>query len=132
MFGGNALSREINPMRSTRVILVIVAVLVIAGAAFYFFSNPLRKSDADLRAWLLTATPLGSSQATVSTTLDQLGWNDPRYQQTWPSPATKPFLGGELGGYQGFPWYVTVRAFWEFDDNNRLQNIRIHRVHDSP
>jgi hypothetical protein len=119
-------------MRLTRILLFVAVVSIIAWCAFYVISNPLRKSDAELRTWLLKKTPIGSSKTTVSKTLDPIGWNDPRYQRMWPSPATKPFLGGPLGGYQGFPWYVTVSAFWEFDDDGRLKNIRIDRVYDSP
>jgi len=118
-------------MRLTRVILVIAGVLVVALAAA-IASNPLRKSDADLRAWLLARTPIGTSLTDVRAMLDEHGWHEAGFQQTLPLPASPPFLGGELGGYQGFPWYTTVYAFWEFDDDDRLKDIRFQRIMDSP
>ena len=107
---------------------IAVAVLVTAWMA----SNPLRRSDASVRAWLLTKTPLGSSRAEVRAVLEQQGWQEARFHQTRPSPAADPFLGGEIGSYQGFPWYTSVRALWEFDSSDRLVDIRIQRVMDSP
>ena len=107
---------------------IAVAVLVTAWLA----SNPLRRSDASVRAWLLIKTPLGSRCADVRAVLEHHGWQDDRIQQTLPRPAADPFLGGEVGSYQGFPWHTSVRAFWEFDSSDRLVDIRIQRILDSP
>jgi hypothetical protein len=95
-------------------------------------SNPLRQSDADLRAWLLIRTPLGSSSNEVRVAIERLGWYTDGYKTTLPRPARDPFIAGELGGYQGIPWYKFVSAFWELDNSNRLAGIRIRRIVDSP
>jgi hypothetical protein len=108
-----------------------MAIAVVAAAA-QIALNPARGSDAEIRAWLFTVTPLGTAQREVQTALDERSWHQPGYQQTVPPPANKPFLGGEIGGYQGFPWYVFVDAFWEFDENDQLADIRIRRIIDSP
>jgi hypothetical protein len=118
-------------MRTNRVILIVFVISMFAWVAFHVAFNPLRNSDAEIRPWLLSKTPIGSSRAVVQTTLDPFDWIDPVYQQTSPAPATKPFLGAAIGGYQGLPWHVTVRAFWEFDENDRLKNIRVDRTYDS-
>lgn len=118
--------------RVTRIILAVACILTATLLAGWIAFSPLRRSDDGVRAWLLAKTPLGSSLAEVRPFLEQHGWNDERFQQTMPPPATKPFLGGKIGSYQGFPWYTSVRAFWEFDSSNRLVNIRIERVYDSP
>jgi hypothetical protein len=109
----------------------LTAIAVIVTAA-QIALNPVRGSDAEIRTWLFTVTPLGSDQRKVQAALDERGWHQPGYQQTLPLPATKPFLGGEIGGYQGFPWYVFVSAFWEFDENDQLADIRIRRIIDCP
>ena len=114
---------------------LILALAVIGGAALVLArmaANPLRQSDADLRAWLFTKTPRGSSYNEVRSAVERHGWFTDGYRTTQPRPATDPFIAGDLGGYQGLPWYVFVSAFWEFDGNNQLADIRIRRIIDSP
>ena len=111
-------------------LLLLIALAMFAATRIFF--NPLRRSDAEVRAWLCSITPLGSNRNEVQAIVDARGWSDKRYQKTVPSPAKKPFLGGEIGGYQGMPWYVFVSAFWEFDEDNRLKNIQIRHIIDSP
>jgi len=119
-------------MRWLRIVLIVALVAIVAGISFCIVSNPLRQSDAKLRAWLLAQTPLGSSSNEVRSVLEQRGWCTDGYRTTSPRPAADPFMAGALGGYQGFPWHVSVAAFWEFDPSNRLAGIRIQRIIDSP
>ena len=103
--------------------------------AVWFWRNPLRKPDAEVRDWLLTQTPLGLSQGEVRAFLDNRGWNEPGHHKTIPPRANEPFLGGAIGHYQdlkNFPFRTTVRAFWEFDSDGKLVDIRIDRWIDSP
>ena len=119
-------------MRWLLIIIVVALIAVVAAVTLRVASNPLRQSDANLRAWLLAQTPLGSSSNQVRSVLEQQGWHTDGFRTTQPRPATDPFIAGELGGYQGLPWYVFVSAFWEFDASNRLAGIRIRRIMDSP
>jgi hypothetical protein len=119
------------PMR-WKLVIAVLSMIAVGALSIAVASNPLRKSDVELRAWLLAKTPLGSSMADVRSLLDRHGWHDARFQQRRPLPATEPFLGGDIGSYQGLPWHTSVRAFWEFDSSNRLVNIRIERILDSP
>ncbi len=113
--------------------IFIVAVIGIAAVIVVRIAlDPLRQSDAKLRAWLLNKTPLGASSNEVLMSVKMHGWYTDGYKSTLPRPATDPFIAGELGGYQGIPWYTFVSAFWEFDSSNRLADIRIRRVVDSP
>jgi hypothetical protein len=120
--------------RTSRLALAILALVlaILAFMATPVVLNPWRRSDASIRARLISLTPLGSSIDEVRPILDRHGWNELGYQKTQPPPAQKPFLGGAVGGYQGIPWYTTVRAFWEFDENDKLKDIRIDRWEDSP
>ena len=118
---------------SRRHVFLIVAVIGVAAIiVLRMASDPLRQSDAKLRAWLLTRTPLGASSNEVLMTVKSHGWYTDGFKSTLPRPATDPFIAGDLGGYQGLPWYTFVSVFWEFDSNNRLVGIRIRRIHDSP
>lgn len=115
------------------VILLVVAIVALTGfITVRVASNPLRQSDAELRAWLLAKTPVGSSSNQVQAVLQQHGWYTDGFRTTQPRPATDPFIAGDLGGYQGLPWHVFVSAFWELDGNNQLAGIRIRRTIDSP
>ena len=113
-------------------LLVVAVVALVSVITVRVASNPLRQSDTELRTWLLTQTPLGSSSNQVRSVLEQRGWYTDGYRTTQPRPASDPFIAGELGGYQGLPWYVFVSAFWELDSSNRLAGIRIRRIMDSP
>jgi hypothetical protein len=110
----------------------IVATVALAVVVIRLVANPLRQPDDKIRDSLLALTPLGAPSREVKAFLDSRGWHDEGWQATDPSLAQKPFLGGVIGGYQGFPWYVDVLAFWEFNAEDRLTDIRIHRIYDSP
>jgi|SRR6478735_9763301 len=119
-------------MRWALIILIVGVIALVGVIMVRVTSNPLRQRDAQLRAWLLTQTPLGSSSNEVRAVLDRRGWYTDGYRTTQPRPASDPFISGALGGYQGLPWYVSVSAFWEFDSSNRLAGIQIQRIMDSP
>jgi hypothetical protein len=110
----------------------LILLFGVAIACWQLASNPLRKSNASIREWLFSKTPPGSRIDEVRQFLDERGWDNPQFHKRWPPPADEPFLGGEIGSYQGLPWWITVRAFWEFDDTGRLTDIQIERIHDSP
>jgi hypothetical protein len=119
-------------MRWLLIILVIAVIALVGVITVRVTSNPLRQADAQLRAWLLAQTPLGSNSNEVHAILERRGWYTDGYRTTQPRPARDPFIAGVLGGYQGLPWYVCVSAFWEFDSSNRLAGIQIQRTIDSP
>jgi hypothetical protein len=118
-------------VRRANWVVGIVAVLALAVVVIRLVANPLRQPDDKIRDSLLALTPLGAPSREVKAFLDSRGWNDDGWQVTDPPLAQKPFLGGVIGGYQGFPWYVNVAAFWEFDAEDRLADIRIVRIPDS-
>ena len=119
-------------MRKWALKLVVVGLLGVVIIVTRMAGNPLRKPDAQLRAWLLDQTPVGSSRSDVKAILKERGWYTDGFATTQPRPARYPFLAGDLGGYQGLPWYVFVDAFWEFDNNEKLVNVRVRRIIDSP
>src|SRR5690242_6520425 len=104
-------------------ILIIGAIGLILLVATRVTSSPLLKSQAKIRSWLLTETPIGSSSNAVRAVLVRRKWYSEGYQQLKPSPAAGPFIAGELRFYLP-PCSSQVIAFWEFDSSNRLAEIR--------
>ena len=114
-------------------ILLSGTALVVALFCVLWYSSPLRRPDARVRAWVLKQTPLGSNVSDVESVITKRGWFVYRsaggYDGPWDFSGT--FVRGELGDYQGLPWRTSVTAFWEFDASNRLTNVRIWRTTDS-
>ena len=124
-------------MRQLRrqIFLFSLCIAIVAAGIFIsrrVGSDPLRKSKMEIRAWLLGITPLGTSSNEVRTITTERGWYTDGFETTLPRPARDPFIGGNVGGYQGLPWYTFVDAFWEFDSSNRLTDIRVRKMLDSP
>lgn len=126
--------RSFKRFNTSQIVLALALFGIAACVAVLTLptKDPLRQPDVDVRNWLLTLTPIGTKAENVKELLLKKGWNNEGYQSTNPPPATKPFLGGDIGGYQGLPWYVLVSAFWEFDSEGRLTDIRVRRIEDSP
>lgn len=109
---------------------VIALVAVVVGLVTWCLSNPLRRSDADIRLSVLQKTPLGIELSHVETISANENWNARPYRgDSGRGPGNA--LRGHLGSYQGLPWHVRVDAVWEFDASNKLKDIRIVRTSDS-
>jgi hypothetical protein len=113
-----------------RAILATSAVIGLLAVAMWFRGIPLRHSDAEVRAWLLTQTPLGLNQDEVRAFIEERDW-----ENTNPIPADEPFIAADLGQFQSLKWFpypTTVRAAWEFDGAGKLADIRVDRWSYSP
>jgi len=104
----------------------IVSVIV----TLVLFSNPLRKSNSNIQAWLQEKTPLGMSYLEVKKEIEIEGWFNPNSQGS-DGKTPKIYLRGELGRYLSVPFFTYVTVFWEFDQDNRLRNIRIWKTTDA-
>ena len=107
---------------------IIAAIALVSLLAVQSATNPLRKSEAEIKSWLLLKTPLGEGTNSVNAFITRQG-------------SAKNFLrrpdGGvefesEVGSYQGLPWWVVVRATWTFDSSERLIDIEVEKIIDSP
>jgi len=78
-------------MRWPLIMILVALIAVVAVVTFRVASNPLRQSDADLRAWLLAKTPQGTSSNEVRLVLERRGWYTDGFRTTPPRPATDPF-----------------------------------------
>ena len=103
-----------------------LAICVFSGCATS--RPPIHQSDAAVRAWVLTRTPVGSNLADVRTTLIQNGWLGTEGRNP-------PVLYGHFGEYidfRSFPFQTNVGAEWRFDRKNRLQIVIVHRSISTP
>ena len=126
--------------RHISVSLAAVAVIAVFVGALVS-RNPLRRSEAHIRERLLHDNPLGSHFADVRSWLESRGWRDPGHHEQvglyWQDPGRASevvgvmSIGSHLGHYRGVPWRVDVEAFWAFDDQGRLIEVKVRKNADS-
>jgi hypothetical protein len=93
--------------------------------------DPLRRSDAALRMWLLEKAPLGSTPEQVRAFAKTQGWFDP-FRQRGDGACYGPYIRGELGRYWSGAVRIYVSAIWWFDSSNRLAGVRIWKKTEKP
>jgi hypothetical protein len=108
--------------------VAIIAIVFVAAVSVRIATNPVRRSDPEIRKWLLTKTPRGTTSNEVWSIASRQGWE--LRSPTKVNPPTN--ILGKLGGYQGFPFYTFVYGIWDFDAGNNLEDIRISRIMDGP
>ncbi len=124
-------------MSTRRLFLVL---LVLAGVCLFAYQslarNPLKGSAAEIRAWVLEKTPLGSTRKQVMTTMEREHWSYQSYF-TWSGSASGMREWGhhrhfkccaELGSYHAFypPFFIfPCHAFacWLFGPDDRLTQV---------
>jgi hypothetical protein len=122
-------------MKPPALVIAIVVVLALEGLFTHesWARNPLRGSDAEIRAWVLQQTPIGSTRKQVMATIEREHWS----YQSW-------FVGSngirewghhryfkccaELGSYHAFlpPFFISrCRAFacWLFGPDDRVTQV---------
>src|SRR5215468_10335644 len=108
-------------MRHGLIIAVGLVGVIGAGIAATFALNPLRRSEKDIREWVLHQTPLGSNRQEVLVVAVRRRWKvHPEYRGRFinKSIPTGGF-GAELGTYLGLR-DVKVDAYWKFGLTDRL------------
>ena len=116
-------------MRTVTKIICGMAV-VAAAMAITVVSNPLRRSEERIGAWLQTQTPLGSSRESVIAYAEKKKWYDPLAQGS-DGKTGAIYVRGELGDYRTI-FVTSVTVFWEFDSRSRLETIRVWKTVDAP
>ena len=114
--------------RNVAIIAIVFVAAVVAAVSVRIATNPVRRSDPEIRKWLLTKTPRGTKSNEVWSVAYRQGW-----ELISPTKVNAPTnIVGKLGGYQGFPFYTFVYGIWDFDASNNLEDIRISRIMDGP
>ena len=117
--------------------IMIYSLLVIIVVVFFvFLSNPLRKSNEEIRANILALTPIGTSMEDVLKVIEnnkkwKILWikNDYRYETT---DLSGDFIIGEksirasIGKYINL-FKVDVQIYWGFDENSKLIDVGVRK-----
>jgi hypothetical protein len=109
--------------------IVSGAAVAAAVIGFVIASNPLRRSEEGISAWLQTQTPLGSSRESVIAYAEKRSWYHAQAQGS-DGKIRGPFVRGELGEYRTI-FVTSVTVFWEFDAASRLERIRVSKTVDA-
>jgi hypothetical protein len=115
-------------MRPGIIITLVAAAAIGAGIIVPFAFNPLRRSEKDIREWVLHQAPLGSSRNDVLRVVVRRGWKmHPEYRGRFinKSIPTGGF-GAELGSYLSWP-DVVVDVYWKFGASDRLEEVYVNK-----
>jgi hypothetical protein len=52
-------------------------------------------------------------------------------QKTYPGVNGNEIVGAYFGHYRGLPWLVDVYAFWGFDSNGKLIDLKVSKIPDA-
>src|SRR6267143_2385640 len=116
-------------MTRNRTFIMAAAFGVLLVAAWsWWYSNPLHRSEASVRAWVLKRTPLGISSEEVRTIAEAHAWlHLTRYVGGYSFKYSSD-IQGELGRYWSLPLDTYVTVFWLFDERNTNNTNRLTDV----
>lgn len=125
----------------SRVRVVILAILFCAIAGNLLAADKIkinvRQSDEAIRNQLLSLTPLGTPAEQVFHFLQFRLERDPNSHIAGaPGEPFQSAMSVALGHYYDlrilwayfFPFPIVVQAFWDFDEHDKLRDIRIQRL----
>ncbi len=112
-----------------KAVLSGVAICAVAVAAFsaHVATDPLRRSNTEVREWLLKKAPLGSSFEEVRALAIRDHWTI-TFEMPFNAPSPfqgECFIGYEVGHYGFGPMHV--RSKWRFVDN-KLTDVQVDRI----
>jgi hypothetical protein len=115
--------------RTVSVVLIGIAIVGVAGIAADLTLNPLRRSDSEIRKWVLQKTPIGSTREQVMAVIAKEHWGGhPEFRGSpprGPLPPPEWCYGADLGSYQGLPFRCRADAFWTFDFHDRVTDVYV-------
>jgi len=115
-------------MRRGVIIAIAVVTLGLSCMIASFALNPLRRSESDIREWLLEQAPLGSTRNEVLIVVKKRKWTmHPEYRGRFIN-GSFPIggFGAELGSYMGWNDF-TVDAYWRFNPTDRLAEVYVNK-----
>ncbi len=124
-------------MRKT-IVYIILALLVIALGIVVIScsSNPLRKSEADIKTTILESTPIGMDIDDALSVIENNGWttaginhsrgvSSAEIQHLNENVGSKS-IKADIGRYTTF-FETKVSAWWAFDDDSKLVDVFVRK-----
>jgi hypothetical protein len=109
--------------------VISIGVIGVAGIAAALSLNPLRRSDSEIRKWVLQKTPIGSTRDDVMAVVAKEHWEGhPEFRGVpprTPLPPREKCYGADLGSYQSLPWRCRADAFWTFGVDDRVADVYV-------
>jgi len=112
--------------------MIILVGSFFIGAA-WFYLRPAFRSEASIRTSLLAEMPVGSSMTEVRALAEKRGWIEPGVKFDSYTIVSTGTTGVSVTAFSGrlrpdpFPYRTEVGATWQFDQSNRLFDIRVSR-----
>lgn len=118
--------------------LIVAAILIVIAFGAWIYLRPALTPVAEIRTSLLAQTPVGSSMEDVRVFAQKQGWigSTPQMEEYGIPRHNLPEV--HVTGFPGwmphdpFPYRSAVFIRWQFDSSNRLFDIRVTRIPDSP
>ena len=116
--------------------LLIIVVIVGLGVKMAS-TNPLRESEVNIRLRILGNVPLGSSVQDVNNFIAKEGWKisydregtpTNLSEKSYPGVKGRHIIGADLGHYLGIYGRVDLDAYWGFDSEGRLVDLRVRKM----
>lgn len=118
--------------------LIVVAILIVIALGAWIYLRPALTPVAEIRTSLLAQTPVGSSMEEVRAFAQKHGWIGSTPLMEEYSIIRHQLPEVQVTGFPGwmphdpFPYRSSVHIRWQFDSSNRLYDINVTRIPDSP
>lgn len=113
---------------------MLVVAVALCAAAWWFWPNSLLRPTVAIRQSLLWSAPLGSRSSEVRVLATRNGWLVRNYEGTTGYVSEGGNVVGltSIQGNLGDLGPMNVTAFWGFDSQDRLVDVRVWRTFDLP
>ena len=122
-------------MKKVVIATLIISLIMIVAVAI-FLSNPLRKSNDQIRESVLEITPLGTNMEDVLKVIEtkkkwKVVWINNDYKHEFTDLSGDFVIGttsikASIGKYRNF-FEVDVQVYWGFDENSKLIEVEVRK-----
>ena len=115
----------------------VIAIFLCLAFSVYLGLDPLRKSEQNLQAYVLSITPIGTQydeaqdiirakDSQITRLSDKSGFLH-QGSKPWVEVGSM-YVRASLGDYRGFPFEVNVTVYWGFSESGELIDIWVWKT----
>ena len=115
----------------------VIAIFLCLAFSVYLGLDPLRKSEQNLQAYVLSITPIGTQYDEAQELIRAKDWQITMLSEKsgflhqgskpWVEVGSK-YVRASLGDYRGFPFEVNVTVYWGFSESGELIDIWVWKT----